>query len=191
VDRVAGVLLTGGASRRMGRDKAGLVDDRGTTLAARVGTVLVACCAPVLEVGPGRSGLPSVPDDEPGAGPLAACATGWRALAAAGHDGPVAVLAVDLPAMSAAALAVIVDHPDRGSVVPVIRGRAQPLAARWSAAALQQAVRLVQAGHRSMAALLEIVPWTALREADFAAVGGAGAFDDVDTPDDLARHGVS
>jgi molybdopterin-guanine dinucleotide biosynthesis protein A len=75
--------------------------------------------------------------------------------------------------------------------VPVLGGQAQPLAARWTAAALATAARLVGEGQRSMAALLEIVPWTALREPAFAAVGGVAAFDDVDTPDDLARHGVS
>jgi len=191
VDRVAGILLTGGASRRMGRDKAGLVDGDGATLAARLGAVLASVCEPTVEVGPGRSGLRAVPDERPGEGPLAACVSGWHALGAAGHRGFVAVLAVDLPSMTAAALGVVVAHPDPSSVVPVVDGRPQPLAARWTDAALAEADRLVTSGERSMAALLEVVPWTALREPAFAAVGGVAAFDDVDTPDDLARHGVS
>ncbi len=188
---MAGVLLTGGASRRMGRDKAGLVDGRGATLAVRLGGVLAAVCDPVVEVGPGRSGLPAVADEHPGEGPLAACVSGWHALVAGGHDGPTAVLAVDLPAMTVPALAVVVGHPDPRSVVPVVDGRPQPLAARWSPAALAEADRLVAAGQRSMGALLEVVSWTALREPAFAPAGGVGAFDDVDTPDDLIRHGIS
>jgi molybdenum cofactor guanylyltransferase len=185
------MLLTGGASRRMGRDKAALVHDDGATLAVRLGRVLATLCEPVIEVGPGRSDLPAVADERPGEGPLAACVTGWRALTAGGHDGPVAVLAVDLPAMTTPALAIVVRHPDPGTVVPVVEGRPQPLAARWSPIAFVEAARLVEGGQRSMTALLEVVPWTALREPAFTAVGGVAAFDDVDTPDDLARHGVS
>jgi molybdopterin-guanine dinucleotide biosynthesis protein A len=175
----------------MGRDKAALVDGDGATLATRLGAVLDALCAPAVEVGPGRCGLRAVADERPGEGPLAACVTGWRALGAEGHRGPVAVLAVDLPAMTTAAFAVVVEHPDPHSVVPVVDGRPQPLAARWTDAALAEADRLVASGQRSMAALLEVVPWTALREPAFATAGGTAAFDDVDTPDDLARHGVS
>ena len=61
--QLAGVLLTGGASRRMGTDKARLVVD-GETLAARSARVLAAVCEPVIEVGPGVSGLPAV-EEEP------------------------------------------------------------------------------------------------------------------------------
>ncbi len=52
---VAGILLTGGASRRLGVDKASLVVD-GETLAARAARVLTLVCAPVIEVGRGRLG---------------------------------------------------------------------------------------------------------------------------------------
>jgi molybdopterin-guanine dinucleotide biosynthesis protein A len=174
----------------MGRDKAALVIGAdGRTLAERVGAVLAAVCDPVVEVGAGGSGLPCVTDDWPGAGPLAACVTGWRALGGRDRPGPVTVLAVDLPAMTAAALAVVADHPGTGSVVPVIDHRPQPLAARWSAAAFGLAEALVEAGHRAMVELLERVPWTALRDPAFAAVGGAAVFADVDTPEDLARLG--
>jgi molybdopterin-guanine dinucleotide biosynthesis protein A len=173
----------------MGRDKAALVlGADGRTLAQRLGAVLAAVCEPVVEVGPGTSGLPGVADDWPGAGPLAACVSGWRALGRNPTD-PVTVIAVDLPAMTAPALAVVAHHPGTGSVVPVIDHRPQPLAARWSAAALGLAEALVEAGHRAMVELLERVPWTALREPAFAAVGGAAVFADVDTPEDLTRLG--
>lgn len=58
----AGLLLTGGASRRMGADKA-LLEIGGRRLADRGASVLAAVCHPVLEVGPGVSGLPAVRED--------------------------------------------------------------------------------------------------------------------------------
>ena len=76
---MAGVLLTGGASRRMGTDKARLVVN-GETLAARSARVLTAVCDPVVEVGPGVSGLPAVLEEPPGAGPLVALLAGVGAL---------------------------------------------------------------------------------------------------------------
>jgi aspartyl-tRNA(Asn)/glutamyl-tRNA(Gln) amidotransferase subunit A len=76
----AGLLLTGGSSRRMGRDKAELVI-AGERLADRSARVLAGVCDPVLEVGPGRSAIDAVVDDEVRAGPLVALATGAAALA--------------------------------------------------------------------------------------------------------------
>src|SRR5918912_556717 len=91
----AGLLLTGGASRRMGTDKA-LIEVGGQRLVDRAADVLSAVADPVVEVGPGWSHLPAVREDPPGSGPLAALAAGAAALRAAGHDGPVLVLAVDM-----------------------------------------------------------------------------------------------
>src|SRR3954468_1318664 len=93
---VAGLLLPGGASRRMGRDKA-LLEVGGQRLVDRAATALAAVADPVLEVGPGWSVLPAVREDPPGSGPLAAVVAGAAALRAGGHDGPVIVLAVDMP----------------------------------------------------------------------------------------------
>ena len=47
---VPGILLTGGASSRMGRDKATLVIN-GEMLAARGARILQSVCDPVLEAG--------------------------------------------------------------------------------------------------------------------------------------------
>ena len=54
---VCGLLLTGGRSRRLGADKAGLVLD-GETLAHRMAARLAAVCDPVLEVGRGAQRPP-------------------------------------------------------------------------------------------------------------------------------------
>ena len=80
----------------MGSDKA-LLEVDGQRLVDRAVAALTAVADPVLEVGPGWSGLPAVREDPPGSGPLAAVSTGAAALRRAGHQGPVLVLSVDMP----------------------------------------------------------------------------------------------
>src|SRR5580658_2366369 len=113
---LAAILLTGGESRRMGRDKASIVIG-GETLARRTGRLLGEVAAPVIEVGAGASGLEAVGDDDPHGGPLAAIATGVEALRARGRLGPAIVCACDLPQLSVAALALLADEPGSGSVL--------------------------------------------------------------------------
>ena len=186
---VAGLVLTGGSSRRMGRDKASLWLGE-ATCAERVGAHLSRVVAPTLEVGPGRSGLATVREERPGAGPLSALAAGWEALSARGHAGAVVVLACDLPLVSAPLLRLLASHRSAGSVVPVVDGRPQPLCARFSAAALQHGARSAAAGWRSLAPLLDHGDVVWLEEPDWAGVADRGTFTDVDTPADLARLGL-
>jgi molybdenum cofactor guanylyltransferase len=186
---VAGLLLTGGASRRLGVDKAGLVH-HGTTLATRAASRLEAVCDPVLEVGPGRSTLPAVLEDPAGTGPLAALAAGGRELTRRGHHGAAILLAVDLPAMTVAFLALLRDHPGSPTLVPEVTGRLQPVCARYGRDAMAVAHRLVRDGTRSMHAFLDAVDHDVLPERDWRAVAGPDVLADVDTADDARRLGV-
>jgi molybdopterin-guanine dinucleotide biosynthesis protein A len=170
----------------MGRDKAGIVLG-GVTLAERAAAVLRVVAAPVVEVGPGHTGLPAVTETPAGSGPLAAVVAGASALADGGHRGPVLVVAVDMPRVNVELLALLAGHPSTDSVVPVAGGRPQPLCARWAPSALVRAGDLVAAGERSMQALLDAVPVTYLPEHEWTAVAGADALVDVDTPADLDR----
>ena len=108
----------------MGRDKAELVV-AGERLADRAARVLQTVCDPVLEIGPGRSALEAVGDDDPHAGPLAALVTGAGALRPRGYEGAVLLLAVDLPFVDARLLELLVNHPSADSVVPVAGGMRQ------------------------------------------------------------------
>ncbi len=186
---VAGLLLTGGASRRMGFDKASLVVG-GTPLAVRLGGVLAAVASPALEVGPGRSSLEAVSEEPPGGGPLVALVAGAVALRSRGVAGPVIVVACDMPHLTAQALAVLAAWPGDGSVVPVIGGAAQPLAARWSPADLASAARLVADGVRSMKALLALATPQTADERAWPPGAAARAFADVDVPADLVWLGL-
>jgi molybdopterin-guanine dinucleotide biosynthesis protein A len=90
-----GVILAGGASTRMGSDKA-LVEVDGEPMIERVARTLNLVCEDLLVVGRHGvlAGVPCVPDDHPGRlGPAAGVATALRA--AAGRA--VLVVAVDQP----------------------------------------------------------------------------------------------
>jgi FdhD protein len=182
---VAGLLLTGGRSRRFGADKALLPVD-GVAAAVRLGRVLAAALdGPVLEVGPGHSELPTAAEDRPGEGPLAALAAGARALRARGHTGPAVVLACDLPRAHEALVRWLAGRP--GTAVPVVDGRPQLLCARYDRDALALAPALVDKGARALRALLDAVPVHLLTEDEWAHVAAADDFADVDTPGDAER----
>jgi molybdenum cofactor guanylyltransferase len=186
---VAGLLLTGGSSRRMGTDKADLVV-AGERLADHAARALTAVCEPVLEIGPGRSELDAVHDDEPRAGPLAALVTGAGALRARGYEGSVLLLGVDLPFVDQPLLELLVRHPAVDTVVPIAGDMRQSCCARYAPPALATAADLVEQGERAMHALLSIVPVVEISEAEWRAVAPADALADLDTPEDLARHGI-
>jgi molybdopterin-guanine dinucleotide biosynthesis protein A len=147
---VAALLLTGGASRRMGTDKASIVGEDGRSLAVRTGDLLVTVATLAIEVGPGHSTLRAVPDDRPGDGPLAAVATGVAALERGGWLGPAIVVATDLPRLDTGLLNWLADHPFDGSVVPLVAGRPQWLCARYDRASLAGTRASVATGKRRM-----------------------------------------
>ncbi len=195
IGEVAGLLLTGGASRRMGFDKALLPVD-GVPNATRLAAVLGSVPAPICEVGPGVSGLPAVRETPPGAGPLVAICAGNRHLRSVSHNGPVLVLACDLPFMTSEVISELRNWPVEGSVVPMMAGHAQPLCARWSQKDLLAAAAFVEAGERSMKALLGRPGITFPGESDWTAAKKRGAnilrvFADADSPADLAALGLS
>jgi molybdopterin-guanine dinucleotide biosynthesis protein A len=188
--RIAGLLLTGGASRRMGSDKA-LLEVDGQRLVDRAVAILGAVADPVVEVGPGWSGRPAVREDPPGSGPLAALGAGAAALRSAGHDGPVLLLAVDMPRVSVDLLRLLADREGSATAVPVADGHPQPMCARYGPDVLAAVDQLLAAGGRSLRGLLEslepggTVAWVEPEE--WEPVAGPGAFSDVDTPEDLRR----
>ncbi|MEW6477519.1 MAG: molybdenum cofactor guanylyltransferase [Actinomycetota bacterium] len=187
---IAGLLLTGGASRRMGRDKA-LIDFGGQRLVDRAAAVLAEVADPVMEVGPGWSGLPAVREDPPGSGPLAAIGVGADALRALGHDGPVLVLAVDMPRVGVELLRFLAGRAGPSTAVPRADGHPQPMCARYGPDVLAAVDERLAAGGRSLRDLLEsmaasgAVAWVEREE--WEPVAGPDAFSDVDTPEDLRR----
>lgn len=179
---LTGLVLAGGGSTRMGRDKA-LIDIDGQPLVLRACATLSVICDRVL-VAPGRrpfAGLPydQVADAEPGAGPLAGIVGG---LAAAGTP-LLAVAAVDMPDL-AAPLYLHLARRWRGeaAVVPTVAGRLQPLHAVWAVGAARAVHERLASGVRSPTAVA-----AALGARRIAVQPGAWSVD-VDTPADLRRR---
>jgi molybdopterin-guanine dinucleotide biosynthesis protein A len=184
---VAGMLLTGGASRRLGVDKPGLDVGEGS-LAQRTAGLLRSVAAPAVEVGRGYSDLPLVADPEPGQGPLAAVAFGWAELRRLSCSGPTLVVATDLPFLSEGLLRWLAGHPSGRSVIPFDGEQLQPLCARYEAGDLDLVAGLYRAGARSMRDLTAAIEPLRVQPAEWqAAAGHALALLDVDTPADLQR----
>ena len=140
----------------------------------------------MLEVGAGVSGLPHVREDPPGSGPLAALVAGAAVL---GACEPIVLLACDLPFVEAPILRLLADWPGAGTVVPVLEGRSQYACARYGIDAIERAARALAAGDRSLRAAA--AGSEELGEERWRAVAPAHVFEDVDTPHDLQRLGLS
>jgi molybdopterin-guanine dinucleotide biosynthesis protein A len=94
------IILCGGASRRMGRDKA-VLDWDGARAVDRVAALARAVGAEALVTAGADLGLPWVPDDAVSAGPVGGVLAGARALGTA----RLLVLAVDAPTVTVEDLA--------------------------------------------------------------------------------------
>ncbi len=183
---VVGAVLCGGASRRMGRDKA-LVEVDGVALARRVADALTAGGFDrVLAIGGDATalaalGLEPVPDRWPGEGPLGGLAT---ALAAAA-GGDVLVLAPcdlvhpapDVVATLASALAVA---PAVEAVAVRVEERVQWLPSAWwvTPGVVERLAALVVGGARRLDAVAPVVAHRVVALAPDQVA-------DADTPDDL------
>lgn len=186
----AGIVLTGGRSRRLGVDKATVVLD-GETLAVRAARRLGAVCAPVVEAGDGVTGLPAVREVPAGGGPLAALAAAGAALRERGHHGPALLLAVDLPHVDEAFLRWLRDRPGAPTVALRIDGRLQPVCARYGSDALLAAASLVVSGVRALHELFDVVDHDVVDEDEWCGAAAPDAFLDVDTPADAERLGIT
>lgn len=103
------MILCGGASSRMGADKA-VLDWGGMRAVDRVAALARAAgAAIVVTVGPGDYGLPVVDDEADGGGPVGGVLAGARALTAAGCTRAL-VLAVDAPTIGPDDLRPLLEH---------------------------------------------------------------------------------
>ncbi|MGB8208688.1 MAG: molybdenum cofactor guanylyltransferase [Mycobacterium sp.] len=171
---LAGVVLAGGASLRMGRDLATMPvpaellgskdgSEAPITMVERVVSVVGQRCQPVFVVAaPGQS-LPELParvvrDDVRGVGPLLATGRGLRAAAEAGAKRTF-LCAADMPLLSADLIDLLENRAielDADVVLPW-DGRDHYLAAVYRTQLADQVDALIAAGERSMRSLVDRV----------------------------------
>jgi molybdenum cofactor guanylyltransferase len=146
------VILAGGQSRRMGREKLS-IEIGGLTLVERVNNVLSSSCREVLVVGGAGirpEGARHVEDERPGGqGPLAGIEAG---LDASQYDN-VFVAAGDMPFLSQGLVEYLLERLAGGNVVAVIPrhgGRSHPLCGAYARALLPRVSDALDGGTRAV-----------------------------------------
>nr|WP_157576552.1 molybdenum cofactor guanylyltransferase [Mycobacterium sp. GA-2829] len=163
---LAAVVLAGGASRRMGRDKATVTIEGPSgpvTLVEHVVATVSGRCSPVFVMAAPGQPLPELSaqvlrDEARGVGPLLATGRGLRAAAEAGHEWAF-VCAVDMPYLTMDFLDDLAFPAARLGVDVVLPwdGRDHYLAGLYRTSLAGHVATLVAAGERSMRALVDSV----------------------------------
>lgn len=194
---VAGIILAGGRSRRMGTDKALLPVPGSTsrTFVQQLATLLATLCPEVLLVardetsGQEYASLSSVWrivfDQIPDQGPLMGLASGLQATTCS-H---ALVVAVDLPWVQPTLLAWLSACPLTDELlIPRVQDIPQVLLARYPRAILPTIEACLRAGRRDPRALLDRVPVRFVEEEQLrVADPELRSFINVNTPEDFAK----
>lgn len=190
-DGVAGFILAGGASRRMGRDKA-LLEIAGEPLARRTARLLEPLVRSVTLIGsPARFealGLHVAPDDEPGRGPLGGIVTALRITECDWN----LVVGCDMPYLTAPWLEFLIAtalEAQTDAVIPQSpHGRAEPLCAMYHRRSMPvirveigMGIRKVTTGLAGLA--VHMLPYESWKQ--FDSLGRL--FKNMNTPEDYAE----
>ena len=156
--RRSGIILAGGASRRMGRNKAELELMGKTLLQRQVDKFLALGFRDIMLSGEGCPVLPGVrviPDEYTGKGPLG----GLHACLRAAQNPACLVVSVDTPLIPAAALAHLCQAHDSGVTVLRRGGLEEPLLGVYDCCTADAISALIENGRYAVRALRDIVSW--------------------------------
>lgn len=190
MNSMAGFILVGGASSRMGTDKAALLLD-GRTFVQRIAEELLAVTDSVTligkDMGNEQLNLPSAPDAYENWGALG----GVHAALSVSQSPWSLIVACDLPFVTAGLFAFLAGWREEFEAVAAIQkdGRAQPLAALYRTdPCLLRADQLIKSGERRPIALLQSVRtrWIAFSELQ-GLPGAEHFFDNINTPQDYEQ----
>ncbi len=191
--RIAGIVLAGGQSRRMRRDKATLRLGA-TTLLERVVAALAPVASPIVVVRAADQALPALPRDviattdrSPGLGPLEGLRAGLAAIH--GRADAAFVAAVDLPFLSSAFVRRVAELlAAHEAAVPRTRDGIHPLAACYRAGLEPLIEPLLAEKRLAMHELLARIDCRFVDAAELeAADPGLRSLVNVNTPEDFVR----
>ncbi len=187
-DDVTGILLAGGAGRRMGAPKP-LLPLGGRTLIEHVVAAVEPLVSGIIVVTNDPDalaflGLPTVPDAEPGRGPLMGLYSGLLACPT-----PFALaVACDAPFLQPALLEALIDcrRPD-AMTLPETGDGPQPMPGVYPTTLAPTVAALLDSGRAAMRDLVAAGPVELLPTAEVRVLDPDGwTFRDMDTPYDLA-----
>lgn len=186
---IAGIVLAGGRSTRMGTDKATLVVDGERMVDRVIRCMHEATIAPIVVSGPFIDGLTpavaTVADDSPAEGPLGGVASAWRSVHELNAAEWIAVLSCDLPNVQSESIAALIGRLDADvdAVVAHDGERPQPLFAIYRSTRVEEMSAAFANGARSIRALAG--DWEVTEVPMSPALVG-----DADCPDDLGSFQV-
>jgi len=179
---VEAVLLTGGASSRMGTDKGALLI-QGVPLARRIASSLHAKDIPVTVLGrEPLSGFRFLKDADEFQGPLMALSafvptSQW-----------CLIFSCDLPLFDSDAVMKLLQLGERRqeeAIIPVVEGRLQPLSGLYRSTSFSKIRDVLDGGKRSMMAWLDRIK---VYSVDLKTLGVASdVFKNANTPEELSR----
>jgi molybdopterin-guanine dinucleotide biosynthesis protein A len=184
---IAGFILAGGASSRMGRDKA-LLELAGEPLIVRTARLVESVVGPAVVVGDAAAyralGLRTIADDWPGAGPLGGIATVLRASSAPWS----LVVACDLPYLTKPWLEYAIARALKSqadAVVAMNTDGAEPLCALYHKRAEPGIRAALARGNRKVKDALENLRLDAIERAEWKAFDSEGLlFKNMNSPAD-------
>ncbi|MCR4403891.1 MAG: molybdenum cofactor guanylyltransferase [Candidatus Acetothermia bacterium] len=193
---VTGIVLAGGRSRQLGRDK-GLLCFEGEPLVVRAVRLLEGLCPEVLVITGERRrytdllDVPVVEDLVKGKGPLGGIYTG---LMVSTYEYSL-VVACDMPLLSPSVLSLLLERiplsPQAEAILPRVRGYLEPFPGVYRRSCAAKIGGLLAKGSLRVHNLLELIPKEVVAEEELRAVDpGLRSFTNLNTPGELEIAGL-
>jgi molybdenum cofactor guanylyltransferase len=194
-DTTAAIILSGGRSKRMGKNKAllPLPGNPSLTFVGHLSSILTSFCPEVIIVARDESnaanfalpGVHVVTDEVPDYGPLMGLYSGLNAMRAQ----RALVIAVDMPFVRPELVSFLLSQPPSDSLlVPLVNTVPQVLLAVYPRAILPSIEDRLQQGRHDLRCLLEVVPVQYVEETQLRRIDPQlRSFVNINTPEELGE----
>jgi molybdenum cofactor guanylyltransferase len=193
-NETTGIILAGGSSSRMGKNKAllPLPGNQAVTFVEHLASLLVECCVETLIVARDLDHAPGYTfldvrvtfDKTPDIGPLMGLYSGLSAI----NTARALVIAVDLPFVQPALLSFLLSEPLTADtlLVPLVRDVPQVMLALYPRSLVPLVKEQLERGRRDLRCLLEVAPVQFVEEARLREVDPQlRSFVNINTPEEL------